>query len=107
MSHLADLLQAQTRPLLERWIALVATSLAPDRLTTPELTDHLPAFLQQVIAALREPERSAETSPVDGESPVGREHGAQRFRLGFQLEAVVREYGLLLHLVLDLVEAAG
>ena len=107
MSHLADLLQAQLDSLLEKWIAHVAASLAPGRLSAPELRDHLPTFLHQIVLALRGPAPDADTSPVDGQSAVGREHGAQRFRVGFELEAVVREYGLLLHLVLDLVEAAG
>jgi PAS domain S-box-containing protein len=105
MSHLANLLHAQLDALLERWIAQVGASLAPDRVSTPELRDHLPAFLQQLIVTLRDPPRDSMISPVDGQSPVGREHGAQRFRVGFELESVVREYGLLLHLVLDLVES--
>ncbi len=107
MHHLADLLEAHTEALLTQWIARVGASLAPGSHTRAELVDHLPAFLRQVISALREPARDSESSPVHGQSGAGREHGAQRFRLGFELEAVVREYGLLLHLVLDLVEAAG
>ena len=107
MNPLADLLEAQLDPLLKQWVAEVGASLAPDRLRTPELTNHLPAFLRQVIVTLREPVSVAAPSPIDGRSRLGREHGAQRFRLGFELEAVVREYGVLLHLVLDLVEGAG
>lgn len=106
VDHLADLLEAQQDALLKQWIARVGASLAPGRRTSAELTDHLPAFLRQLIAALREAARPA-TSPVTGLSDVGREHGAQRFRLGFELEAVVREYGLFQHLVFDLVEADG
>ena len=63
--------------------------------------------MREVIVTLREPASTAAPSPVDGQSLLGREHGAQRFRLGFELEAVVREYGVLIHLVLDLVESAG
>jgi PAS domain S-box-containing protein len=106
MDPLADLLEAQFEPLLRRWVSVVAASLAPDVRTTPELADHIPAFLRHIIDALRGPVRLSQ-SPVDGHSVVGREHGAQRFRLGFELEAVVREYGLLLHILLDLVESTG
>jgi PAS domain S-box-containing protein len=106
MQHLADLLDAHTDALLKQWIARVGASLAPGSRTAAELVDHMPAFLRQVISALREPARDSGFSRVHGQSSAGREHGAQRFRLGFELEAVVREYGLLLHLVLDLVEAA-
>jgi PAS domain S-box-containing protein len=101
MPRLADLLEAQIDSLLKQWIAGVRAWLAPDTVRAPELADHLPMFLRQVIATLREPEGAQVASGV------GREHGAQRFRLGFELEAVVREYGLLLHLVLDVVEAEG
>ena len=107
MHHLADLLEAHTDALLTQWIARVGASLAPGSHTRAELVDHMPAFLRQVVSTLREPARDSEASRVHGQSSAGREHGAQRFRLGFELEAVVREYGLLLHLVLDLVEAAG
>ena len=107
MDQVADILEAEHDALLKRWIARVGASLAPSPATTPEFTDHMPAFLREVIATLREPACHPATSPVDGQSAVGREHGAQRFRLGFELEAVVREYGLLMHLVLDLIEEAG
>jgi len=102
MDKIADLLEARLDALMAQWIAQVSAALAPGPRTTAELIDHMPAFLRQIIATLREPYPS--TSPVDGKSPVGQQHGAQRFRQGFELEAVVREYGLLLHLVLDLIE---
>jgi PAS domain S-box-containing protein len=107
MLPLADLLEARLDELLQRWISRVGAFLAPDNLTAPELADHLPVFLREVITTLREPPGAADESPTHGWSAVGREHGAQRFRLGFELAAVVREYGLLLHLVLDLVESAA
>ncbi|HYO57500.1 hypothetical protein [Archangium sp.] len=46
-------------------------------------------------------------SPVCGENHVGREHGRQRFRLGFDVGALVREYGVLRGCILDLVEESG
>ncbi len=107
MLPLADLLEARLDELLQQWISRVGTFLAPDNLTAPELADHLPVFLREVIATLREPPGAADESPTHGWSAVGREHGAQRFRLGFELASVVREYGLLLHLVLDLVESSA
>jgi len=104
MEELADILEAHQSALLTRWIAVVGESLAPGPRTTAELTDHMPQFVRHVIAALREPGRDPEHSPIDGQSEIGQAHGAQRFRQGFELEAVVREYGVLVHLVLDLIE---
>jgi PAS domain S-box-containing protein len=107
MQHLADLLEAQRDVLLKQWIARVDAALAPGGRTAVELTDHLPEFLQHLIESLRGPARPSNSSPTDGQSEAGRLHGAQRFRVGFELESVVREYGVLLHLVLDLVEEEG
>lgn len=107
MQPLADIIEANRDSLVTQWIAAVARSLAPGHVrSTPELADHMPSFLDKIVAALRRVERRAEDSPIDGKSAVGREHGAQRFRLGFELEAVVREYGFLVHVVLDLIESA-
>jgi PAS domain S-box-containing protein len=105
MDKIADLIEARLDELMQSWIARVDAALAPGPRTRAELLDHMPAFLRQVIATLRVP--GPGLSPVDGKSPVGQEHRAQRFRQGFELEAVVREYGLLLHLVLDLIEEAA
>lgn len=102
MDQLADLLDAQFDPLLTRWMRRVAGSLTPAR-GGPEL-GHMPALLRRIISMLREPLRRSE-NPL---GPDGAwEHGTREFRPGFELEAVVREYGLLLHLVLEVVESTG
>jgi len=102
MERLADLLDAQFDPLLARWMRRVAGSLAPAR-GGPEL-GHMPALLRRLISTLREPHGRSDI-PL---GPDGAwEHGAQGFRPGFELEAVVREYGLLVHLVLEVIETTG
>ena len=101
MSQLADFLETHKRELLERWIARVDASIAKDSSSRRELADHMPVFVDQVIAALRDPPPHRDFAP----SPPGREHGAQRFRLGFEIEDVVREYGMLSHTLLDLLES--
>jgi PAS domain S-box-containing protein len=99
VDHLADLVETHHDTLLQRWSA----ALAQGRHTGAELTDHLPAFLRQIIATLRAPAGLAGAPP----SGVGAAFGAPRFRPGFAIEAVAREYGLLLHLVLEVVELTG
>jgi hypothetical protein len=101
MSQLADFLETHKRELLERWMARVDAAIAPGSKSRRELVDHMPVFVDQVIAALRHPPPHRDLAP----SPPGREHGAQRFRLGFEIEDVVREYGMLSHTLLDLLES--
>jgi RsbRD-like negative regulator of sigma factor len=54
-----------------------------------ELVDHLPAFLDQVIAALQRRERAADALDA------AEDHGVHRLALGFSLDQVVREYGAM------------
>jgi PAS domain S-box-containing protein len=104
MSQLADFLETRFDVLLLRWIARVDATLAPGNPATRELAGQMPLFVRHVIATLRNPR-----AHVDGTaaSPPGSEHGARHFRVGFDLDAVVREYGMLTHTLLDLIESAG
>src|SRR4051812_16714412 len=107
MTQLADLLEANLEAVLTDWVALVSAALSPGERGTVELVDHIPTFLVHVIAALREPAPHScsvpDAAPAGGTTSMGRQHGAQRFRQGFALTAVVREYGLLLQVMFDLV----
>jgi hypothetical protein len=106
MDTLADLMEASCEWLFERWLEQVRRNHAPASLSRPELADHIPDFLKEVIAALhREEEGDAPKTHRVG--PLGWAHGEQRFRTGFDLASVVREYGTLHDCIFDLVEEAG
>jgi PAS domain S-box-containing protein len=103
MTELADLLEAQFDPLLTRWMARVAESV-PGAEDGRARARHMPAFLKRMIATLRHQDGAAGTGlGRDG----GWELGDAALGSPFELEAVVREYGLLVHLVLDVVETSG
>jgi signal transduction histidine kinase len=87
---------AQSREkVLHLWTQMVRGTLAPESLPTVELLDHLPQFINDVVAALRE-DAGLPTAPVLPEqTDSAAVHGLQRLRLGFSLDAVVREYGSL------------
>ena len=91
MAQLHEVLAANRDAIIARWKATVESSMAPDSVTTAELTDHVPAFLDEVIDALR---TGCDAATPDAHRSAAT-HGNQRFRLGFSLEAVVREYGAL------------
>jgi hypothetical protein len=106
MNTLADVMEAGQEKLFRRWLERVQRDHAPGPLSEPELADHIPEFLREVIAALhREEEGAAPKTHRVG--PLGWAHGEQRFRTGFDLFHVVREYGALHECLLDLVEEGG
>ncbi|RYG73420.1 hypothetical protein EON77_12125, partial [bacterium] len=79
-----------------------------------ELVDHLPSFLDDLVALLEDMDRAVNPPPQGQEMPnsddvitSAMEHGKQRLRLGFDIEAVVREYGVLRECILEVAEKAG
>ena len=66
-------------------------------LTTAELLDKMPAFVDEIIAALY-----PDAVPLPVTSGNAEEHGAQRLRLHFDVAEVVREYGLLHECILEI-----
>jgi len=106
MDTLADVMEARQDVLFHRWLERVQRDHAPGPLTEPELADHIPEFLREVIAALRR-EEQGDAPKTHRVGPLGWEHGEQRFHTGFDLPSVVREYGSLHDCILDLVEEQG
>jgi hypothetical protein len=91
------LLSDKRQELLDRWAAAAKVS-APTAVSTVELVDRMPFFVDELRAALH-----PGVAPLpDGGSVSAEEHGMQRLRLGFDVGEVVREYGLLHEAVLDL-----
>src|SRR5688572_2348289 len=91
--RLYELLAARSDEVMHRWKAAVSGDLAPEAMPHLELVDHLPQYLQQVIAALQDEE--CRSSPRTDGTITNAGHGAQRLRLGFSLDSVVREYGVI------------
>jgi signal transduction histidine kinase len=80
---------------------------APDEmpLTPVELVDHVPTFLAELADALRFLDASP-LAEIDRTSTAGK-HGVQRFRLGFDLDGVVREYGVLQRCIIEIAKREG
>ncbi len=104
MSVLADFLAAKQDALLECFTQRVKATLAPADVTHGELVDHFPDFLEALSDTLREGDQPTERTLAINRTAVA--HGAQRLRVGFDLNAVVREYGLLRDCIFELLEAA-
>jgi signal transduction histidine kinase len=104
---LAAALDACREDVLHRWKDRVRGTLAPDSTPALELLDHIPAFLDEIIVALREDGGPSPTDLPAQESATAAEHGVQRLRLGFSLDSVVREYGALRDAIISSARDAG
>ncbi|MEO8703854.1 MAG: sensor histidine kinase [Kofleriaceae bacterium] len=98
--RLHALLAERRAEVMQRWLDAVRGTLHPESMPHVELVDHLPLFIDQVIAALHH-------DHAPDELEVAEEHGGQRLALGFSLDAVVREYGAMRTAIVDVAKAAG
>jgi signal transduction histidine kinase len=92
---LHELLAARRENVVRRWEAQIQGTIAPDLMAPVELRNHIPEFVAEIIVALRDAAGLASAGPAPEDSPTAAGHGAQRLRLGFSLDSVVREYGAL------------
>jgi hypothetical protein len=100
-------LSAHRERVLNRWAEIVRGTLVPATMSNPEIVDHLPQFLSAVIVALREDAGLDSAGPNPEESDTAAIHGEQRLRLGFSLDAVVREYGALEESIVETARSTG
>lgn len=105
MSVLARFLASRREQLLARFEEEVSGLLAPRGLSRGELRNHLPDFLDDVAQALGEDPSTRKR--LLAHNPTSGEHGRQRLRVGFDLDSLVREYGLLSDCILRLLEEEG
>ena len=101
---LASVLRDQKATLFARWQAVVCELPGAARLDGPTLRDHIPQFIDEMIAAIGQLEEEVVGQGGAG-SPL--EHGIQRLAAGFDIKEVVVEYNVLRGAVLDVAEAAG
>ena len=99
---LAHFLRDHRERILSTWLERLVEMLSDPELTRAELRDHVPEFLRGLEQAL-----APGDTPDGVVARPGGAHGAQRFRVGFDVREVVSEYGLLLDVVLELAHAEG
>jgi two-component system phosphate regulon sensor histidine kinase PhoR len=89
LADLGELIDQHREELLSAWQREVALLPGAEQLDGPTITDHIPQLLTELSDSLRS-DRS-EASLILSPS----EHGAQRWRVGFDITEVVAEYGIL------------
>jgi PAS domain S-box-containing protein len=105
MSLLGAFLHEQRGSILELFMTRSRANIAPSAVSDSQLRDHLPDFLDDVAKALQQgafpPVRAA------ARSASAEAHGEQRLQIGYDLHALVREYGLLRDVIFERLEQLG
>ena len=81
---------------------------SPGALAASLLVDEIPSFLDRLtVELLRITSGEARSSISDVAGDLARRHGSQRWALGYDLQALIREYGVLRHCVVRVAMEAG
>ena len=104
---LYEVLATKREDVMLRWKEQVHGTLTPEAMPIVELINHLPVFVDEILVALQVDAGVVSAGPSLEESPTAAGHGAQRLRLGFSLDSVVREYGALRDAMIAVARDAG
>jgi two-component system, OmpR family, phosphate regulon sensor histidine kinase PhoR len=89
----AALIRRDREGLLASWRNQIREFPSADGLDTPNLTDHMPKFLDELAQAFEENSQRTIAEKINEFSP--KIHGLQRFNDGFDIAEVVAEYNVL------------
>ncbi|HEY5743514.1 MAG TPA: HAMP domain-containing sensor histidine kinase [Terrimicrobiaceae bacterium] len=104
LSRLAILIKSEESALLSEWRKQVRQLPSAKPLDIPTLNDHIPALLNELIAALESTTQSIPQALLEGSPPI---HGLARWENGFNIAEVVSEYNILRGCVYDLADSHG
>ncbi|HKP57884.1 MAG TPA: ATP-binding protein [Polyangiales bacterium] len=98
---LQQLLRERRDEIVARFVRDVERKdLPPPGLSKSVLIDHIPLFLDELSDELARAESRTSQDAVDLHASA-RQHGEQRWLSGYDLQAVVREYGALRHAIFE------
>jgi signal transduction histidine kinase len=101
---LHDLLVAHRDRIVREFVAQVQEQgLPPSGTARSLLADHIPRFLDELVAELGQRSSIRNSQDAFDTNRTAREHGGQRWSLGYDLDALIREYGILRHCILTCV----
>jgi signal transduction histidine kinase len=104
---LHEVLAVNLDDVIVRWKAQVRGTLAPETMSTFELVDHIPRFVEEIVTCLKANTKFISPATTSKDTKTAAGHGAQRLRLGFSLDSVVREYGALSDAIISSATASG
>jgi signal transduction histidine kinase/CheY-like chemotaxis protein len=92
----AQFLKDKRDAIVQRFVAeLQGGRVPPSGTSRSSVIDHIPFFLDDVTRELAGETPVQEAQDIEDVSVAARRHGEQRWALGFDLDALVREYGVL------------
>lgn len=97
---LAAFVEANQAELIDLWRRRAEKKLGASSFSQSELDDNMPTLLVEIIAALRQD--ATATRDPQPHSPSANQHAAQRLSMGFDVQEIIREYGILHQAILDL-----
>lgn len=105
---LAQFLRDQRDAIVARFVVTAERKdLAPSGLARSLLVDHIPRFIDEIVSELAAAEPVRMTQEAADVSETARQHGEQRWLLGYDLAGVIREYGVLRHCLMEAAKEAA
>ncbi len=109
---LAALINDKKIEIMDIWRLKVRQIDSAKEMTDPVINDEIPKLLDEVVIELQTMENHAPKSQSAGKElqnlrPQAVNHGEERFKAGFSVTEVVREYSLLREIIGDVVEKGG
>jgi signal transduction histidine kinase len=103
LRQLCTLLESERDAVLTAWRMQVCQLPSAAGLDVPELNDHVPELLKELVTSLKKStDEQIEKTLIEGSSVA---HGLQRLSDGFDLQEVVTEYSILRTCLHELAEA--
>jgi signal transduction histidine kinase/ActR/RegA family two-component response regulator len=105
---LAHLLRDERDQIVSRFVAEVERKdLSPRGISRSMLVDHIPKFLDEIVSEVTRMKALRTSQDVGDTSETARRHGGQRWGLGYDLDALIREYGILRHCIVQTAKQVG
>jgi len=105
LSRLATLIADNQARIIKEWKATARKLPRAQHLDEPLLLDHMPQLLHDLSSSLTEAQSVSILEMRAHDS--AKEHGAIRLKLGFDIEQVIAEFGLLRDVIQHFAEAEG
>ncbi len=100
---LSRLLREKAPAIVNGWVDKLRHQSASSALPTSDLKNSMREFVEEIAGALEEEEGAEAPRPA----ARARQHGEQRFRLGYNIDGLIREYGALREVLFEFMEANG
>jgi hypothetical protein len=107
VSQLADFMEAQREAIAQRWADQLFVTGVPPSVEREAVIDNLREFIDELAVGLRREQGFLQHTTTAEASAVAKGHGKQRFSMGYDIGAVIREYGALRDLLFQMIDENG